>query len=60
MEGHMAWLNGAVIASIDMRAMAICGLVTAMVVTSLILVCSTVLFFFYIFATARTILRRKQ
>jgi hypothetical protein len=56
----MAWLNGAVIASIDMRAMAICGLVTAMVVTSLILVCSTVLFFFYIFVTARTILRRKQ
>jgi hypothetical protein len=56
----MAWLDGVVIASIDMRAMAICGLVTAMVVTSLILVCSTVLFFFYIFAAVRTVLRRKH
>ena len=56
----MAWLDGVVTASIDMRAMTVCALVTAMVVTCLILVCSTVLFFFYIFAAVQTILRRKH
>ena len=56
----MTWFNAVVIAQIDMRAMTICALVTAMVVTCLILVCSTVLFFFYIFAAVRTILRRKH
>jgi hypothetical protein len=56
----MTWFNAVVTASIDMRAMTVCALVTAMVVTCLILVCSTVLFFFYIFAAVQTILRRKH
>jgi energy-converting hydrogenase Eha subunit C len=56
----MAWFDWVVIASIELRELAAFIFVTAMVVAGLILVVSTVLFFFYLVVTVQRIRRSKR
>jgi hypothetical protein len=56
----MAWFDGVVIASIDLRAITAIIFLATMVVASLILVSSTAMLIFYLLATAQRILRRKR
>jgi len=56
----MEWFDGVFLASIDLTASAAIIFVVAMALAGLILVSSTVMFIFYLLATAQRIVRRKR